>query len=182
MSQIPSHVQTRYKSLLIEKTVPEKKHHFYLKWLRYYLDFCLKYKFNQSDRESLPEFIDKLREKNQTSQQQKQASDAISIYYETGTQQFGKNFSGSNKKFIISERHNESKPGNVNWKPVYDALAAEIKLRHYSPKTLKAYTGWARHLQNYTKSKDPQLLSADDVKNFLTFLAVERKVSASSQN
>jgi hypothetical protein len=64
-----------------------KKTPFILKWLRYYLDFCLKYKFNQSDKESLPEFLNKLREKNQTSQQQKQASDAISIYYETETQQ-----------------------------------------------------------------------------------------------
>jgi hypothetical protein len=148
--------------------------------LRYYLDFCLKYKFNQSDKGSLPEFLNKLREKNQTSQQQKQASDAISIFYETGTPQTGKYFSGSNKNFIISERQNESKPGNVNWRPVYDALTAEIKLRHYSPKTLKAYTGWVRQFQNYMKNKDPHLLSTIDVKDFLTFLAVERKVSASS--
>jgi integron integrase len=182
MIQISTHIQTRYKSLLIEKGVDEKNHHLYLKWLRYYLDFCLKYTFNQSDRESLREFIDKLREKNQTSQQQKQASDAISIFYETGTQQTGKYFSGSHKNFIISERQNESKPGNVNWKPFYDALTAEIKLRHYSPKTLKAYTGWVRQFQNYMKNKDPHLLSTIDVKDFLTFLAVERKVSALSQN
>ncbi len=51
--------------------------------LRYYLDFCLKYKFNQSNKENLPHFINKLREKNQTDQQQEQASDVISIYYET---------------------------------------------------------------------------------------------------
>jgi hypothetical protein len=43
----------------------------------------LKYQFNQYDKEILPEFLNKLQEKNQTSQQQKQAADAISIYYET---------------------------------------------------------------------------------------------------
>lgn len=37
-------------------------------------------------------------------------------------------------------------------------------------------------MQEFTRSKDPQLLSASDVKDFLTFLAVKRKVSASSQN
>ncbi|MFC1857722.1 integron integrase [Thermodesulfobacteriota bacterium] len=74
------------------------------------------------------------------------------------------------------------KSKNAHWKPVYDDLNAEIKMRHYSPKTLKAYTGWIRQFQNYTKSKDPQILSSADVKGFLTFLAVKRKVSASSQN
>ena len=74
------------------------------------------------------------------------------------------------------------KPKNANWTQVYDDLNAEIKIRHYSPKTLKAYTGWVRQFQSYAKSKDPQLLSAADVKGFLTFLAVKRKVAASSQN
>lgn len=39
-----------------------------------------------------------------------------------------------------------------------------------------------RHLQTFTRSKDPRLLTPDDVKEFVTFLAVKRKVSASSQN
>ena len=37
-------------------------------------------------------------------------------------------------------------------------------------------------MQGFTRSKDPQLLSSKDVKDFLTYLAVRRKVSASSQN
>jgi len=43
---------------------------------------------------------------------------------------------------------------HANWRSVYNDLHAEIKLRHYSPKTLRAYTGWARQLQTFTKSKD----------------------------
>jgi len=69
----------------------------------------------------------------------------------------------------------------VDWSRVYRNLDSEIKLRHYSPKTLEAYTGWVRQFQSFTKSKYPQLLSAADVKDFLTFLAVKRKVSASTQ-
>jgi hypothetical protein len=85
----------------------------------------LKYQFNQFDKENLSEFLHELPEKNQTSQQQKQASDAISIYYETETQQPEKYFSNSNKRFINSERQNESKPECVNWKTVYDSLTEE---------------------------------------------------------
>ena len=65
MIHIPAHTQTRYKALLIKKAIPQRYHYDYIKWLRYYLDFCIKYKFNQSHKESLLHFINKLREKNQ---------------------------------------------------------------------------------------------------------------------
>ncbi len=69
-----------------------------------------------------------------------------------------------------------------NWMPIYTQLENEIKRRHYSPKTLKAYRTWTRQLQEYTKNKDYQNLCQQDVIDFLSWLAVERKVSASSQN
>lgn len=59
---------------------------------------------------------------------------------------------------------------------------AAIRMRHDSAKTLKSYMGWARPFQSFTKSKLPQSLSPDDVREFLTSLAVRRKVSASTQN
>jgi site-specific recombinase XerD len=65
---------------------------------------------------------------------------------------------------------------------VFDQLVNGIKIRHYSPKTLKAYRGYIRQLQSFTKSKDYQKLSQQDVIDFLTFLAVEKQVSAASQN
>ncbi|MCJ7600353.1 MAG: phage integrase N-terminal SAM-like domain-containing protein [Desulfobulbaceae bacterium] len=58
----------------------------------------------------------------------------------------------------------------------------EIRVRHYSPKTLKAYRQWLRHFQAFTRSKPPESLTAADVKEFLTWLAVKREVSASTQN
>lgn len=82
--QIFSHIQSRYKAVLIEKAVTEKNHNLYVKWLQYYLDFCLKYELNPLNKDSLPEFLNKLKEKNHTSLQQEQASDAVSIYYVVG--------------------------------------------------------------------------------------------------
>lgn len=75
----------------------------------------------------------------------------------------------------------ESQTG-CSWVVVFDGLNREIKLRHYSPKTLKSYRGWVRHLQTFTKSKDYQILSQQDVVAFLSYLAVDKQVSASSQN
>ncbi|MEW6163331.1 MAG: integron integrase [Nitrospirota bacterium] len=147
----------------------------YRKWLRYYLDFCSKYHFGHLNKESLPQFIKKLHEKHQTQEQQRQASHAVSLYYKLVK---------SDIKMV-----NTTKPVNKeetiykrSWKSAYDDLYAEIKIRHYSPKTLKTYAQWIRQFQAFTQSKDPQLLSSADVKEFLSFLAVKRKVSASTQN
>ena len=64
--------------------------------------FFHKCDLEQSDKESLSHFIDKLREKNQSHQQQKQASHAVSIYYGTGKTTSGENVSFKNKNRIIS--------------------------------------------------------------------------------
>ena len=68
------------------------------------------------------------------------------------------------------------------WKKAHFELLAEIKIRHYSPKTLKSYSMWVRKFQFFTKNKMPGTLSPTDVKEFLRFLAIKRNVSASSQN
>lgn len=70
----------------------------------------------------------------------------------------------------------------ASWVWVYDGLTSAIQVRHYSPKTLDAYQIWTRKFQTFTQSKDPRLITMDDVKRFLSFLAVTQKVAASSQN
>lgn len=74
------------------------------------------------------------------------------------------------------------KSESPKWDTTIGALAAEIKTRHYSRKTLKAYADWSRKFQSYLRNKPPEELSAMDVKTYLTHLAVKCKVSASTQN
>ena len=68
------------------------------------------------------------------------------------------------------------------WDAVIAELAAEIKTRHYSRKTLKTYAHWSRQFQGFLKNKPPKSLSSKDVKEYLTYLAVQCRVSASTQN
>jgi integron integrase len=68
------------------------------------------------------------------------------------------------------------------WDDVIAKLADEIKLRHYSRKTLKHYADWSRKFQSYLKHKAPEELGSSDVKAYLTYLAVNCKVSSSHQN
>ncbi len=81
MEQIPADLKARYSPMLVQKGVPEKHHYYHGKWLRYYLDFCERYRFNQLNKENLVYYIKKLKDKKQTDQQQKQAIHSISLYY-----------------------------------------------------------------------------------------------------
>jgi hypothetical protein len=74
------------------------------------------------------------------------------------------------------------KTDSPEWDEVIATLAAEIKLRHYSRKTLKTYAQWSRQFQRFLKNKLPLELTTADVKDYLTYLAVKCHVAASTQN
>lgn len=86
------------------------------------------------------------------------------------------------KSPLLQKPQVKLKTVGADWTEVYKKLESAIKIRHYSPKTLRAYKGWIHHLQSFVKSKDSELLEILDVKDFLSFLAVTRNVAASSQN
>lgn len=74
------------------------------------------------------------------------------------------------------------KSNSPDWDQAIERLAAEIKTRHYSRKTLKAYADWGRKFQRFLKNKPPKELSSLDVKAYLTYLAVKGRVASSTQN
>jgi len=47
MKEIPAEIRVLYDALLFQKAIPEKSPFSYRKWLRYYLDFCLKYHYEK---------------------------------------------------------------------------------------------------------------------------------------
>jgi integron integrase len=84
------------------------------------------------------------------------------------------------------KRYNEwrclKKSNSPAWDQAINTLAAEIKVRHYSRKTLKTYADWGRKFQQFLTDKPPEELTALDVKEYLTHLAVKQRVASSTQN
>jgi hypothetical protein len=139
-------------------------------------------------------FIDKLRDKKQTPAQQKQAAQAVALYCES-RQKAG----DPARRHPVTQKHvapvHQKRPSpegsgggpasfvqSSDWEKVHVDLSAEIKTRHYSPKTLKAYALWTRQFQRFLRNRPPQELSSVEVKAYLTHLAVQGKVSAAMQN
>ena len=79
MLAIPPNLARAYESLLANHGVPVPQRSYYLKWLRYYLDFCQKYGLPPTDRRSFSAFDGKLREKNQSDDQRHQAHQAMAL-------------------------------------------------------------------------------------------------------
>ena len=55
-------------------------------------------------------------------------------------------------------------------------------MRHYSIRTESAYVDWARRFILFHSKRHPKDMGALEVEAFLSFLAVERNVAASTQN
>jgi hypothetical protein len=73
MLNIPDNILVQYEAVLREKVPAVYLHGYYKKWLRYFLDFCGKYSVPDSTSDQVRLFIEKLREKKQTPEQQEQA-------------------------------------------------------------------------------------------------------------
>ncbi len=184
MIKVPEALQKKYSLLLMNSDIEPDQYVHCNKWLRYYLDFCKKYAYAYAESKSLLLFLEKLRGKNQIPSRQAQAKWAVELYYS------GIVKSVNRPDLPVSyhdEVHEELKifepaASDDSWCIAVESIKNEITLRHYSKKTSQAYSLWARKFQYFTKNKLPESLTPEDVKEFLTFLAVKKKVSASSQN
>lgn len=213
MQTTPADIREQFLAVIKRRVVPVSLHADYMKWLRFFLDFRSKYPLPDSRSEQVRLFIQKLREKKQTNEQQKQAAHAVSLFFESqpriksgsGKSEIrestslkmpstlsphlisplieektsspvlnDKRITASTPQFQEKEkrtvngqrggsRFNEwrcmEKSKSLEWDALIDRLAAEIKLRHYSRKTLKTYADWSRRFQSYLKNKRPYELS-----------------------
>jgi integron integrase len=208
MVQLPGHLVSNYRAYCSQNEIKDIDHADYLKWLRYFFDFCEKYCVTGDEEVRVRLFLDKLQEKKQSEGQRRRAYQATSLYFEmlkksnigylpepvqqstellVARPEAGK--SNQPPLSTISQRHSQyneagyqEKSSSPEWDEVLTKMAEEIKVRHYSRKTLKTYANWSRNFQRFLKNKPPQELTTADVKDYLTFLAVKCRVAASTQN
>ena len=63
-----------------------------------------------------------------------------------------------------------------------DIVRHKLKLKHYSPKTMKTYCMWIRRYIYFHKKRHPKDMGVREIEAYLTYLAVKQKVAASTQN
>ena len=76
----------------------------------------------------------------------------------------------------------EPDPPAVSRSRFLDTVRAELRTRHYSRRTEEAYLAWIRRYIVFNEKRHPAVMGAAEVSRFLTWLAVDRHVAASTQN
>lgn len=94
-------------------------------------------------------------------------------------------------RYLIPERSPRSFPclrepaGGYDPAPkprLFDRVRAELRVRHYSSRTEGTYLAWIRRYIIFHGKRHPSEMGADEVEAFLSALATERHVAASTQN
>ena len=63
-----------------------------------------------------------------------------------------------------------------------DQVRQALRLKHYSLRTEQAYLSWIRRFILFHDKRHPLTMSTPEITTFLSYLATEQKVSASTQN
>lgn len=76
----------------------------------------------------------------------------------------------------------DSTPGVPRAPKLLDQVRDKVRLRHYSLSTERQYVFWVKRFVLYHGKRHPADMGAAEVESFLTHLAVEGQVAASTQN
>jgi integron integrase len=159
----------RFKSYLSSKQIiPEKKLDYYLSWVTQFYAFFDKTLDDEVAGEEIDSFLKHLtrfREEWQVNQ----ASETIQLFIYFNRREY----QGKAKADLDS---------NTHWKAVAQDMVRMLRLKHHSLSTERTYIGWLRSFYRFLNGKQPYELGNSHVKDFMTYLAVERKVASSTQN
>jgi len=157
-----------FKSYLLSRHVPDaKKAGFYLYWVSQFYSYFNKFPSDNVKPEEINRYL-KFLAKRREDWQVKQASEAIQLY------RFFKN-----RQVPRTGKHLSV---NEHWKIVVEDMYKIMKLKHLSFRTEKTYIGWLRRFYRFMNGQQPHTLNSTHVKDFMTHLAVEGNVSASTQS
>lgn len=187
-----------YHLFIIKKGIKESSANWYVNWVRQFMQYLDKTSILECTVEDVQRYLTKLGEGGLAQEWQvKQARNALRLLLKEflkipwAFQQSSINKERSSSQVPVANPKKPLPPfkdtvTNIGSVPHYSAilekLKTEIRVRHYSIRTERTYDQWARRFLSFLKMKPVEDLSAADVKSYLEYMAVERQVSASSQN
>jgi len=163
--------------LLKSPIVPSGKEQYMVQWVRRF--FQARGKFQGNDwRSQLPIFIEFLGDSGFDTWQLRQAEEAVTLYFY--------NFLNHRKGNLDHSSSRES-PSVLSAQDAKSILVSHLRLRHYARSTEKVYLKWIGYFFDFCKNRDRDLtnikrLNQQHVQDFLAYLAINKKVSPSTQN
>lgn len=192
-----------YVNVLLKNGISEKKLKWYVNWVTQFTRFMNMKPLEQCTVKDINCFLNKLSEENRETWQVAQATNALRFMYRDLLQvswallksdSAYKNY-GAISDELPSGRYSQAQPYKMVFrddtltneieskhKELFNKLKAEIRTRHYSLSTEKSYAQWIRRFLYFHDKKPVNNLTAVEIKDYLEYLAVERKIASSTQN
>jgi integron integrase len=164
---------------------------FYVRWAQLFSDNLPDKPLQNRSREDIESFLKDLAGRSSIQDWQvSQARYALRLLYEQFLPNFKPDTSANADSEPASPEPNESfrdkvVPGEVERRhsAILQSVATNIRARHYSYRTEQTYLDWVRRFIAFHAYHDPRKLKVTSaVKEYLDYLAIEREVSASTQN
>ncbi len=169
-------VLTKFQNYLSSNSLVQEKYiPFYVHWARVFLAFSKNYT-NLSYDLQIQKFLDFLKaQKNINDWQVKQAYNAITLYVN--------HFLDINKS--PSAKFQETKTLSVSSK-VIEEMRQALRIKRYAYRTELKYLDWIKdfyfYIKNVKKKDVDSSLESSDVRDYLSHLALKKRVAASTQN
>jgi len=173
MREMESSLQQFAELLLKGRLVRPNTAPFVVRWVR---QFLARPATDGSLADQVRSFCEDLEREGRQDWQVRQAEQALRIYFV--------NFLNRTDWHRQTPSAVTGSDGRTDPLAAVQQLRARIRTRHYSYRTEASYADWVRRFFDYLAQQEgprPQVTSAA-VRNFLTYLAVHRSVSASTQN
>ena len=155
------------KELAADKSLNPKHVPHYIRWVRDCYKFFRLPPTDLLSQEQIQTYLSHL-ENSREAWQVKQAGQALHRY----------------DYFLTRERPSsvafEPDPGG--WNELLAKTRDLLRVKQMALNTEKTYLGWLRQFQLFLGAKPPQQLAFEDMRRYLSHLAVDRKVAAATQN
>lgn len=175
MSELETELQKFGEFLLKANLVQEKFGPYFVRWVRWFLKYGGS---SASLAERLDDFRDRLEQSGRWQDWQiTQAERAIRVYFVNYLKQTDWNKRPGSKVWDAT--------GRVDVLAALAELRVRLRTKHYSYRTESTYIDWARRFFEYATQCQKEArpaIAAETVRDYLAFLALQRNVSASTQN
>ncbi len=187
-----------FQACVEENRIGQDRSVFYVRWAQAFVRFQPGKRLRDRSRQDIEAFLMDLRERPGVSDWRvRQAEHALKLLYEVFIPGYAPKVTIKPAQKTEGEKPADSVgpgsggfrdrviPGEVErlFSPVLDVMKTEIRRRHYSIRTETAYVDWARRFIAFHSYADPKGIEATRaVKEYLDYLATDRKVAASTQN
>ncbi len=180
---------TAYINLLQRKRIPQKSHPYYVSAVEYFMHAFPKRALSSLSQDEIEQYLAAQLQKRLESWQKIQLIEAIQLLLieavDIRTARFV-DWGYWREQVIDSNLLPDNRPlkqrsAGVNSAWLFE-LTRKIQAKNYSIRTEKTYLNWVKQFDCFLRGRKFDDVAPRDIESFLSYLAVDRKVSKSTQN